>query len=61
MKATSVHKTVLIKIVKLYKHVESLMDMFWTWVRIPSGPLLGLGYNLTWPIKQFVLSLIANS
>ena len=41
MKATSVHKIALIKIVKLSKHVESLVDMFWTWVRIPSGPLLG--------------------
>lgn len=32
--------SVLTQIVKPHKHVESLMDMFQTRVRIPSGPLV---------------------
>ena len=35
------------EIVKQDKHVESLMDSFWTWVQFPSGPLI-----------QFTVSLI---
>lgn len=57
MEATSTHKIVLIKIVKPHKHVESLVDMFWTGVRIPSGPLLGFGIR---PSTEMILVSIVS-
>ena len=55
MKATLVSMT-LTRIVKPSEHGESLMEVFWTGVQIPSGPLKRLAYLIVF--SQYPANLV---